>query len=166
MFSVLKMQHTQGNQYKRKQIWDVLTILDSSFDIFAILLFAPFCGAVSETPVGIIRCASSWRMTMRTGNWVMLFLCGKCWVLLWQKQKLYLITEVLMTDHLPWVPGLETSQCKVISSQSLCAANIKEGTCFVYRWTSVWWDGKGTKLLSGLENFKGCVYNWYLPLFW
>lgn len=157
------MQHTQGNQYKRKQIWDVLTILDSSFGIFAILLFAPFCGVVSETPVGIIRCASSWMEDDRE-NWKLsnAVLVRK----MWQKQKSYLITEVLMTDHLPWVPGLETSQCKVISSQSLRAANIKEGTCFVYIWTSVWWDGKGTKLLSGLENFKGCVYNWYLPLFW
>lgn len=62
------MQHTQGNQYKRKQIWDVLTILDSSFGIFAILLFAPFCGVVSETPVGIIRCASSW-MEDDCENW-------------------------------------------------------------------------------------------------
>lgn len=76
---------------------------------------------------------------MRTANTVMLFLWGKRWVLLCQKQKSYLTPAVLMADHLPWVPGLETSQSQ--SSQRLCAAQSRRDMlCLLVDASVVGWE--------------------------
>lgn len=53
--------------------------------------------------------------------------------------KSYLTARILVVGCLPWVPGPETSQRKLISSLKNCVWQTSQWrTCFVYRWTSVW----------------------------